>query len=175
MLQAEQDALVLLAQQGDREAFTLLYRALTPELLRFSYRLCDDRQLAADLVQDIWVGTFKSIHRLDDPRVLRSWLYRATRWRTLDAMRNSDRLRPLKQVDEWATDSNDEIEAPESVLNLIKALHQDEQHTVYLFYASELKLDEIALVLEVPVGTVKSRLNRARKKLKELWESKYES
>ena len=175
MLQAEQDALVVLAQQGDEDAFTMLYRKLTPELIRFGFRVCRDHQMASDLVQEVWLSSLKSIRRLDDPRVFRSWMYRAVKWKALDAVRYTNRVTELDERELAEVAEESESDESRVLLSLVSQLPQEEQQTVYLFYASELKLDEIAIVLEVPVGTVKSRLNRSRNKLKDLWEKQNES
>jgi DNA-directed RNA polymerase specialized sigma24 family protein len=79
MLQAKQDALVVLAQSGNDKALIILFAEFHPELLRFAYKLCGDSQLASDVEQDAWLKWMGSLRRLDDPRAFESWIYHALR------------------------------------------------------------------------------------------------
>lgn len=163
MQQAELDALVLAAQSGNAAAFTMVVRYLQPGLLRFSYHICRDQQMAKDAVQEVWLACSRSLRRLDDPRAMKSWLHRAVRWRTLDLLRKQQRQNqhdsvaeePLAEVEVYP----DESSALAKEMQLLPAL---ERQALHLFYLEDLTIKEIAAVLGIPPGTVKSRLHRAR-------------
>jgi RNA polymerase sigma-70 factor (ECF subfamily) len=176
---AEQDLLVLAAQSGNRRAFAALFTIHHRQLLRFAANFSNDHDLARDAVQDAWLGMAKALPGLRDPRAFRSWLYRRVRWRMLDALRTSKRQQQqsLQDCDEAAVAASDDDstlalqEQADSSKLLRTALAQlplIDRQAIELFYLQQLQINEIAVVLEVPAGTVKSRLNRARNQLRDL-------
>lgn len=173
--QAELDALVLLAQDGSKHAWELLYEYHHPALLRFAYKLCTDQSQAKDAVQDCWVKAMSSLGRLNDPRAFRAWMYRAVKWRVLDGFRRQQTRQQAAVMLSAECEESDSIHKQSDDLGKwINGLPEDEREALYLFYQSDLSLSEISAVQSVPVGTVKSRLNRARNRLKEIWEKQDE-
>lgn len=166
---AKEDLLVIAAQRGDTRAFEALFRAYNPALKRFAYRLCGDEQLAIDAVQEAWITLSKTLRRLRDPRGFRIWAYKTVRWRVTDMARKlPPKNEPLDSVPESAAVPASEPAATSDQLSaLLKALPDSERQILALFYLEEMKITEIAAVLDVPVGTVKSRLNAARNHLRE--------
>lgn len=159
--------LILQAQSGDKQAFELLCERHYPLTLKFANSLTSDVELAKDCVQECWIKLAKNIRQLRDPRGFKSWLYKTLRWKILDQVR-SLRFNAQQQTDDEQVDSFDAIgqsDASRDIAKLIAQLPEDEMQTVILFYLSDLDIVEISLVMEVPVGTVKSRLFRARKRL----------
>ncbi|NQY36812.1 MAG: sigma-70 family RNA polymerase sigma factor [Alteromonadaceae bacterium] len=180
MEQAQIDLWVLEAKQGDKNAFTHLCRHFHPNLLRFSYKLSTNEHLAHDAVQNSWLKITRSITRIEDPRAFRSWIYRSVRWETYDLLRKNKRLDEKQIVDDvdnfCATEpeQNDTWETGD-LLNHISTLPDIDKQSIHLFYLEQMSLQEISIVLEVPVGTIKSRLNRARKILKQRLTSESQS
>lgn len=179
MRQAEHDLLVLEARSGRRSALDALVSFHHADVVRYAYSLCNDLALARDAVQDAWLTVTRRLRRLDDPRAFRSWLYHAVRWRTLDAVRRRTRRAEtaIDDVAEGDLHSADEGERESDVrdrrLSLdaaLTALPELERETIQLFYRRGLALREIAHVHDVPVGTVKSRLHRARRQLQDTLE-----
>lgn len=167
---AHEDLLVMAAQNGDTRAFETLFRVYNPALKRFAYRLCSDEQLAIDAVQEAWITLSKTLRRLRDPRGFRIWAYKTVRWRTTDmARRLPPKSEPLDSLPEnaAATPSSEPIATSDQLAVLLKALPVGERQILALFYLEEMKITEIAAVLDIPVGTVKSRLNTARTHLRE--------
>jgi RNA polymerase sigma-70 factor (ECF subfamily) len=169
MLQAEQDALVILAQSGNEKALAMLCEALQPSLVRFAYKLCNNQQWALDASQEAWIKSIKSLVRMDDPRVFKSWLFRAVRWTVLDCVRKH-RSEEEKQLSlARATDIEEPLQNETNELSLremISDLPEDERQAIYLFYHEDMRLSEIAIVQDVPLNTVKTRLYRGKAKLK---------
>lgn len=167
---ANEDLLVMAAQGGDTRAFEALFKAYNPALKRFAYRLSSNEQLAVDAVQEAWITLSKTLRRLRDPRGFRIWAYKTVRWRVTDMARGLPPIsEPLDAVPESAaTMPNLEPEATSDQLSaLMKALSDAERQILALFYLEEMKMTEIAAVLDIPVGTVKSRLSAARGHLRE--------
>jgi RNA polymerase sigma factor (sigma-70 family) len=159
--------LVLKAQQGDRYAFEALYRSYQPSLMRFAYRLCKHSDMATDAVQDAWVTTARTLGSLYEPDMFRARIFKAVRWRCLDILRKqSSGQISYEEAEEYLAAPDAPLWATkDQLIALIERLPFPERQAVYLFYLEEMKIDEIGLVMDVPPGTVKSRLNRARKRL----------
>ena len=169
MNQAEQDLLVLTAQDGNHQAFGLLFKLYHKPLVGFAYKLSNDRELANDAVQEAWVKAAKNIRKLHDPRAFKSWIYRLVRWKTTDMLRQTTRSGiQLEEFDDKAVYSSKKEESlqDEALSTAINNLPETEKQIIHLFYLDEMKITEISVILEIPVGTVKSRLNRARRILK---------
>jgi len=174
MNQAEQDLLVLTAQSGNQQAFGLLFKCYHKSLIGFALKMSRDRELAMDAVQEAWIKAAKNIRKLDDPRAFRSWIYRLVRWTLTDLLRRKTRQNQHLQsydettdIDLTATSDNSD----ETLTMAIKRLPNIENQMIHLFYLDEMTVKEISLVLELPAGTIKSRLNRARKLLKQKYQS----
>lgn len=164
---AQLDALVLLAQQGNKEAFDLLYEYTYPLLLNFAFRLCSDRQMALDSVQEAWLKSTQSITKMNDPRVFKSWMFRAVKWKVHDMQRSAKSRQSLSEslasqpeavLAQSATDEYD----LKAAISLLPAI---EKEVMYLFYLNDFSVNEISIIQKVPIGTIKSRLSRARHRL----------
>ena len=150
--------------------------ALVPRLRRFAYSLCGDRDQADDLVQS---ACAKALGRLEQYRAgtrLDSWLFRIVQTTFIDEMRQRTR-RPVPcdvETLPLACDGGRAARAAEATVLLkrlrqeIAALPVDQRSALALVAIEGLSYKEAAKVLEIPVGTVMSRLNRARKKLLQL-------
>ena len=180
MLPAEEDLLVMAAQRGNQQAFRILFKHYQQALLRFAYKLSADQDIANEATQQCWITSAKNLHKLRDPRAFKSWLYRLTRWRTLDLLRQQQRNDELHQQDindvdiETLTDSQSMTSDNTDTSSLIEAIERlpaIEKQIVHLFYLDDLSLAEISIVVDIPTGTVKSRLNRARHLLKQKYRS----
>ncbi len=91
MNQAEQDLLVLTAQNGSQQAFGLLFKFYHKPLVGFAIKLSNDNELSNDAVQEAWIKAAKNIRQLKDPRAFRSWIYRQVRWKLTDLLRKRSR------------------------------------------------------------------------------------
>lgn len=172
MEKAQIELWVLEAQQGSKYAFTQLCRYFHPSLLRFSYKLSSNEQVSHEAVQNCWLSIIKSIHRINDPRAFKSWLFQSVRWQTLDLLKKNKRIdqkivsedpdtfRDIEQYDKIKTENN-------NLLEHINTLADIDKQAIHLFYLEQMSLQEISIILAVPTGTIKSRLNRARNTLKQ--------
>lgn len=171
MEQAQIELLVIDMQLGCQQAFNQLCQHFHPSLLRFAFKICANEELALDAVQNAWLKMFSAIKTLNDPRAFKSWIYRAVRWQSLDLLRKKANDK-LDFTDQSLTlvDNNQPDDEPSSLLALIELLPSIDRQALYLFYLEQMTLAEISVVIDVPIGTVKSRLNRARKQLKEKYQ-----
>ncbi len=173
MTQAEEDLLVLSAQNGDHKAFSSLFRLYHKPLIGFAVKLSNNNEIASDAVQDAWIKAAKNIRQLNDPRAFKSWIYRLVRWKLLDSLKKQaiegSRLEVLDE-ETMANNLDSGSVKDEELSAAINRLPNVEKQIIYLFYLDEMKITEISIILEIPVGTVKSRLNRARQLLKEKYQ-----
>jgi RNA polymerase sigma factor (sigma-70 family) len=167
MHQAQLDLLVLEAQNGNEKSFECLIIFFHPQLINFACHLSGNHALAKDAVQDVWISISKKLSKLEDPRAFKSWIFRALRWRVLDLIKaKAHHFQPIEDI-------NLSVELDESAIErqqlkkMIEKLPDRDRSVIYLFYLVELPLAEIAQVMEIPLGTVKSRLNRSRATLQQ--------
>jgi len=169
MNQAEHDLLVIEAQDGSVAALDRLVRLHHRPLTRFALDLCGDPELARDAVQETWIRIAATLRRLDDPRAFRGWVYRALRWRVVDQLRRVRRGGESLESAPEPSDQGRQASRRDARMDLsaaIDRLSSIDRQTLMLYYVQGLTGAEIALVLDIAPGTVKSRLHRARNQLK---------
>ncbi len=161
------ELLVIKAQAGDKKAFDALVRHWSPILMRYCSRLTQDADIAQDAVQNSWLKVIKALKSIDDPACFPAWILRIASRVCTDGLRRKISRRKgsdaLAQMPNQTTDL-----AHHEVLDLRTALSQlgaQDQVLVGMFYAQGLGVDQIASMLGVPAGTVKSRLHTVRKNL----------
>ena len=175
--------LILQSQQGNAEAFRLLYRRYQAKVCSTLYQLCGQTQLD-DLVQDVFLKVWKGLPQLRNPGFFATWIYRITWNVAQDARKQLGRSRQR----EWQTPQGDKAEASEISLqmsrpqdspDLLHLHYQDlvkrglatlsfEHRTVLVLHDLEdLPQKMIADVLNLPTGTIKSRLFYARRAMRE--------
>ncbi len=187
----QDELLVLQSQDGDADAMRTLVERWQPRLAGLAWRLTLDREAARDVVQDAWMAIVRGLRRLDDPARFRSWAYRIIANKCADwTRRRSVRRRAANDVKvdaaaaavrtnqaadepgaqaEAGRASADAEASAEGIGRLRKALADlppEQRAILTLHYLDGLSIGEIADVLSVPPGTVKSRLFHARNRLR---------
>lgn len=162
---------VLLAQDGDRRAFELLYKRWHPKLLRFAYRQLGDRDAARDVMQDAALTIAKSIGRVRDPSQFSSWAYTIVRRRSADYIKRAVKTRRIRTELETSPISPEPLGVNEvlSLKQALAGLPAADRRLLILFYVDGMSGPEIASGTGLPLGTVKSRLFAARAKLKSIY------
>lgn len=164
--------LVSLSQAGSSEALDGLTRRWTPRLLRYAARVLggpNSAEAARDVVQETWIGAIRGLRGLRDPGQFPTWIYGIATRKCADAIRANTRRRRLNE--QAAAQSRGSVEnlASEQHLDLaaaIRGLPPIHRGVIHLFYGEEMSVEEIAMVLGIPAGTIKSRLHHARDALK---------
>lgn len=169
--------LVGLARLGDRKAQEALVDRFHRKFLGHAYRLLGDAAQAADAVQDGWLHILRGLPKLRDDAAFPAWAFRVITRRCAQQIAGLQRGRAIvagvsaQPRDE--TDARDGGAAAVECSSLRRALAQlpvGHRAAVALFYLEEMSVAEVAVALEVPVGTVKTRLLNARKKLRSVLE-----
>lgn len=181
--QAERDYLQR-AQAGDYDAFESLHQALEPAIARFVRRLIGPGQEAEDIVQDTFIALYLNLHRINPEQKVRPYIYRIARNRCYDVMRRDGRYEYLSLDDEPTSVrvsfniAAQHESAPEDVAHWLLLhlevqeamdnLSPNQRQALSLYCEENLTYAEIAEVMEVSIGTVKSRLFHAKKNLRHL-------
>lgn len=157
-----------LAADGDGRAFDLLYRRWHPKLLRLALRLTRNPDEARDVMQDAALTMVRDIRKLKDPARFSAWACTIVRRRTADHIDKAVRRRAGEA--DWPETAH--VNAPEAALSLKQALahlSDAERLMLKLVYLDGFRGHEIAAALGIPLGTVKSRLFKARQTLKTVY------
>ncbi len=156
---------VLRAQSGDLEALNELMKAVQEPLYRYIYSLVGQQHLAEDILQEAFIRINRKLGWLREPEMFRPWAFRIA---------TNETFRRLKQERRWSDQVRDEdalkaIPAPppreefapevvERLPQLLENLSPASRAVIVLYYLNEMSLEEVAEVLAIPMGTVKSRL-----------------
>lgn len=165
------------ARTGDRRALGRLVERWHPKLLGHAYRLTGEADLAADMVQESWIGIMRGIVRLDDAAAFPAWAMRIVTRRCARAIRRRQRRRAGSEAyAREAIPSTVSSGRAEARVDLgtaraaMSELPRAQRAALGLFYLEDMSVAEVSVALDVPVGTVKTRLMHARRKLRELLE-----
>lgn len=152
------------AQQGDPEAFIRLFEAHKLGLYRLARSLCREPMDAEDALAQTALDAWEKIVTLRKPAGFKSWLYRILANNCRDLLRKKSRLVSLEEAEEKAWEAED----PGGLYfrELMDALGPGYRLVLELYYGQGFSTRDIAAILQMPVGTVTSRLKRGRESLK---------
>ena len=166
--------LVVAARAGDRRAFTDLYHRWQRKLVAHAWRLTGSDDAARDAVQAAWLEIARGLGRLEDERAFPAWAYRIVSRRCardIDASRRRRELSQAVMAEPEPDPFEADLEAHDEARRLhlaIRRLSPDQRAAIALFHFEGLGVAEIAVALDVPAGTVKTRLMHARRTLRAL-------
>lgn len=168
----ETDDAILLGQVGEgaEEAFIALYRRRSDDVYRFAYAMAKSRSVAQDVTQEVFLNVLENAARFDVRKgSVRGWLFGCARHVILDRLRLESRWTDElpEGAAEGATDCRNEEQllAEQRIGRLHAAIAElplEYRETLVLCELQELSYAETATVLDCPIGTVRSRLHRAR-------------
>ena len=169
---------VLQAQSGSHEALNELFKSVQEPLFRYIVSLVRDQHLAEDILQEVFIRVYRKLRWLREPSAFRAWTYQIA---------SREAFRYLHRERRWSEQVRDETtlaalpareprefprELIESLPQLVGNLSPASRAVVVLFYLHELSLVETAAVLDIPVGTAKSRLAYGLEKLRRTFAGK---
>ncbi len=163
------ELLVLNTQKGDAKAFDLLVRRWHQRIVRQIRWRVGDQEVAKDLAQDCWVAVAKDIRKLRVTASFGSWILRMANNKSVDWLRKQKGRESTSDdpPDDGAT-ATDREELLSQMERAIAGLPTDQKLILRLHYLEGMGLREMAGIMGIPHGTVKSRLFRARENLKQL-------
>jgi RNA polymerase sigma-70 factor (ECF subfamily) len=186
---SDEELLLAYRRTGDRDLFSLLVQRYERELYSYLRRYLGDAEMAEDAFQAAFLQVHLKCKHYEPGRAVRPWLYTIATNQAIDAQRRNRRHRMVSLDRAGAADGEDvgklldllvsaepspsaqltAMERQAWLAKAVKSLPEGLRDVVQLVYFQEMKYREAAEVLEIPVGTVKSRLHAAVAKLNEAW------
>lgn len=163
MIRMEPESLHLRkARDGDPVAFSALVRLYDPQLRAYAYRLLGDRATMDDALQNAYLNAFRAIRRFRGDASFKNWMYRIVHNACIDLIRK--RRDDVELFDDAAvvSDPASPSAARLDIVAAFECMTVEHRSVLMLVDVEGLDYAEAADVLSVPVGTVRSRLNRAR-------------
>ncbi|HMB71126.1 MAG TPA: sigma-70 family RNA polymerase sigma factor [bacterium] len=165
--------------EGDDRAFAVLVRRYERGLYNLAYRMVHDAEQARDLTQEIFVRVHRSLSKYDPVYPFTSWIYRVGSNLCIDWIRkkklktvsldapigpgdDDSRRRELPAPDQDPSEDLEQRERAAVLADVLAKLPESHRMILVLRHQRELSYEEISLSLEVPLGTVKARIHRAR-------------
>jgi len=183
----DERTLIIGCQNGHKENFALLIRNYEQALYKYCYYLTGNEQSASDLFQDTWLKVMMKIRLYKDEYKFKNWLlsiasntyrdfYRKKKRQQRVVKDYSDSDRKSSEMNQVHTGDNpveDSVLLDEKKEEVHRALQTIKEHyrmVIVLYYFEELSINEISEALKIPKGTVKSRLNQAKKLMRKTME-----
>lgn len=169
---AEEPLLVRRAAAGETSAFAELVRRHQGKVRGLLLRLCGDRTLADDLAQEVFLRAYRGLWGFEGRSSFGTWLYRISynaylnhstrvrKWSSLPSAYDAETAAPDDALSPPRSDLRRDLEAA------VATLAQRYRGVVVLYYLQDLSYPEIAEILDVPLGTVKTHLHRAKRILR---------
>jgi len=168
--------------KGDQEAFGEIVELFKDKVFQLCYRMLGNRHEAEDIAQEAFVRAYVNIHSFNQSRKFSTWLYRIATNLCIDRIRKkkpdyfldaelagTEGLTMYSQIASEGKSPDSEVETmelQEIVQREILRLPDKYRVVIVLRYIDDLSLNEISEVLEMPLGTVKTRIHRAREALR---------
>ena len=167
------EILVMDCQSGNVKALELLVSRWQKRLWTYAYRILGDSEAAWDITQESWLGIVRGIRKLEDPARFGPWCFRIVGNKANDWIRKRQADRQPAQQTEPAQACGDceRLDKASDLSAILRKLPRNHREILMLYYIEQLNVGEIAIVLDVPNGTVKSRLHKAREQFRKLWQA----
>ena len=173
-MQGAEENLLRRARNGEREAVALLFGRSRQQIVALCFHVLRDREAAEDAAQEVLLRAFEKMPGFRGESEFATWLYRLALNHCLEQSRKSTRRAGLDEraleAPQHAPDPTAQIDTRLAVERALDQLAEVPRLMLILREWHELSYEEIAAILRVPVGTVKSRLNHARRDFRLFWE-----
>ncbi len=160
--------LVLAAKRGNQHAFASLYAKTNKQLIMAAYRVTGNLAAAEDICQDVWLKMARRLRKINEPAAFMANAYQLVRWRSLDHIKRAGKDSILDEGLASVDPSPEEVAEISSVKRAMALLQPSQRLIVQMFYSDGYSVPEIATMLELKVGTIKTRLFRAREAIKQM-------
>src|SRR5277367_329032 len=162
---ASEDNIAPLLRGGHRtEAFETLLAAYQDKVFRLCYSMLGDRAQAEDAAQESFLRIWKAMDRYRGESALGTWIFSITRNVCLTAISKRRRPAPIEEA-EAERAAPDAPDRQPDIFQLVDQLPANYRQVVMLFYMEDRSYEQVANMLDIPLGTVKTHLHRARQQL----------
>ncbi|MHB9118306.1 MAG: RNA polymerase sigma factor [Burkholderiales bacterium] len=160
-------------REPDKAQFADWVRQHRPFLYRAAWALTGERGQAQDLVQETFALAWRARGQLRELGAVRAWLYHILKREAMELWRQREPVVDWQAAaNEAAWEHTPEIEARLDLLKALQDISEAHREILVLHYLSDLSYEQLALALEIPPGTVMSRLSRAREALRRVLEGR---
>jgi RNA polymerase sigma-70 factor (ECF subfamily) len=160
----DDEALVIASREGDEKAFGELVKRYQQFVIRQAYGYLGDNDSARDAAQDIFIKAYEGLPYLENGRIFKSWLYRIGRNHCLNLVHRRKIEEDHRVIPEETCNPNTDLKLV--IRKQIGYLAEKDREILILRYYQDLKYEEIADLLNIPLSNVKARLHRAKQSLK---------
>ena len=175
--------LIKKCKKGNREAFNKLFETYQSQVINIAYSMLSDREDAYDAAQEVFVRVYRNINSFKEEASFNTWLYRIITNVCSDILRKRQKGSKVVSISQMSEENSDidipdEAPTPEESMELterqavvreaISQLREEYRVIITMCDIEGMSYDDIAEMLKVPKGTVKSRINRARNSLKKI-------
>ena len=160
--------LVKLAKKGDKPAFDEVIRLCVPDMFRIAMSILKNKDDADDAVCETVVKAYENIRKLNNCSFFKTWIIRMLINQANDIYRSRSKVIYLHDISDEPQYENSYDFESEVIASAVAGLSLELRIVITLYYFQDMRIKEIASVLEIPQGTVKWRLSRAKEKLKEI-------
>lgn len=161
------EELVLALQQGHHQVFEALIARTQGACSRLALSILKDPELARDALQEAYILVYQRIHQLRHPAAAQSWLYRIVTHCCHDLLRSRGKLPTLQEeveVADEAPDLAEQLTRQERIRRCFSRLPEIDRTALALREICAMSYEEMAQLLKIPLGTVRSRLAKARQR-----------
>ena len=172
------EEVVKLAKQGDKLAYQRLIETLSVYLYNIAQAMLKNDEQAADAISNTILKAYTKIKTLKKPGYFKTWISRILINECKDILRKNKKVVYIEDYYNQANEQEIDTISKEEKIDVIDAINKLDKKTkdvVILYYYNELKIEKIATILNLPEGTVKSRLNTAKNKLYDLLQERGEN
>ncbi len=178
----DDDILIRTFLKGDETAFEVLFKKYRDQVARLVYSISKQESLVDDVVQEVFLLVYRHLPKFRQQAAFKTWIYRITFNETLRQLNKSKKWQPLPEGEMEPANVPSTLvifesgDSPERVLidgqkqaivqNALKTIKPAHRAILILYYLEDLSVQEIGQILEIPEGSVKSRLYYARLNLK---------
>ncbi|MDQ2086290.1 sigma-70 family RNA polymerase sigma factor [Herbivorax sp. ANBcel31] len=173
-VKVEIETIIEAAKNGDKKAFEIIVKRYHNELYYTALGIVRSGWEALDICQETFIKAFNSINRLKDTTKFKSWINRILINKCNDYFRKNKKVVYVDFIEESEGFIEGGCEENIDLLRALSTLKDDSRVVLTLRYFQDLPLKEIATILDIPEGTVKSRISNGLKEMRKLMKTPYE-
>jgi len=160
----------ILAKEGDKEAFLRLIENVKLKLYKTGMAILKNDDDTCDAIQETLISAYKNFNTLNEGAYFNTWIIRILINKSYDIIRKNSKIVKINQKLQEKAEPYYEYYSNSSELeNILKKLDNDLKMVVVLYYYDDLSVGSISGILNIPEGTVKSRLSRARSEIARIY------